>query len=378
MLVPYLEKAGAKENSDGTSGAQNNSGRAKNGTRLLELVAFERPAQNRRLLSAVTEYDGESFLFLGVKDEEVADYHYTFYVNIAELIARRSGSPALDRFSELLRSELKSDTHGEIDEKSWRMKEQLIRRQSDLGRDTKLRQSYFRQALEDTLTLYLHGLCCDIDVDIGPAAVGQPPHPAPPRAVTRALAAARRFRAVPRRAAGAPQVAQEIMHTEQELDEALSRPTPADRSGDGRNGGRPADSGRFGQDGPQHGRAGAARLRAGRRFQTHPRARRAFPTRLSRQLIEAQGIETMVCDLLDRASIEQLPDCPNVLFMAGQKFGTASRQTGPHVGDQHLRAGDCRRAFRVTRASWRSRRATSIRLRRSPTAVRSKPMPPGR
>ena len=68
----------------------------------------------------------------------------------------------------MLRSELKSDTHGEIDEKSWRMKEQLIRRQSDLGRDTKLRQSYFRQALEDTLTLYLHGLCCDIDVDTGP------------------------------------------------------------------------------------------------------------------------------------------------------------------------------------------------------------------
>jgi hypothetical protein len=168
VLVPYLEKAGAKENTDGTSGAQDNSGRAKNGTRLLELVAFERPAQNRRLLSAVTEHDGESYLFLGVKDEEVADYHYTFYVNIAELIARRSDSPALERFSELLRSELQSDTHGEIDEKSWRMKEQLIRRQSDLGRDTKLRQSYFRQALEDTLTLYLHGLCCDIDVDSGP------------------------------------------------------------------------------------------------------------------------------------------------------------------------------------------------------------------
>ncbi len=166
VLVPYLEKAGGKENSDGAS--QNNSGRAKNGTRPLELVAFERPAQNRRLLSAVTEVDGETFLFLGVRDEEVADYHYTFYVNIAELIARRSDGPAVERFFELLRGELKSDTHGEIDEKSWRMKEQLIRRQSDLGKDTKLRQGYFRQALEDTLTLYLHGLCCDIDVDSGP------------------------------------------------------------------------------------------------------------------------------------------------------------------------------------------------------------------
>jgi hypothetical protein len=168
VLAPYLERAGGRENADGADAPQNNSGRHKHEAKLLEMVAFERPAQNRRLLSAVTELGGEVFLFLGVKDEEVADYHYTLYVNIAELIARRSDSPALDRFFELLRSELKSDTHGEIDEKSWRLKEQLIRRQSDLGRDTKLRQGYFRQALEDTLTLYLHGLCCDIDVDSGP------------------------------------------------------------------------------------------------------------------------------------------------------------------------------------------------------------------
>ena len=168
VLVPYLEKAGARENNVDGAAPHGNSGRARNGAAPLEMVSFERPAQNRRLLSAVTELGGEIFLFLGVKDEEVADYHYTFYVHVAELIARRSDSPAVERFYELLRGELKSDTHGEIDEKSWRMKEQLIRRQSDLDRDTKLRQGYFLQALEDTLTLYLHGLCCDIDVDSGP------------------------------------------------------------------------------------------------------------------------------------------------------------------------------------------------------------------
>jgi hypothetical protein len=167
VLVPYLERADARENHDHRA-PQDGSGRAKNGTKPLEIVTFERPAQNRRLLSAVTEVNGEVFLFLGVKDEEVADYHYTFYVHIAGLVARHADLPALERFFELLRSELKGDTHGEIDEKSWRMKEQLIRRQSDLGRDTKLRQGYFVQALEDTLTLYLHGLCCDIDVDSGP------------------------------------------------------------------------------------------------------------------------------------------------------------------------------------------------------------------
>ena len=31
-----------------------------------------------------------------------------------------------------------------------------------------MQREYFRQAFEDTATLYLHGLCCDIDVETGP------------------------------------------------------------------------------------------------------------------------------------------------------------------------------------------------------------------
>jgi nucleoside-diphosphate-sugar epimerase len=34
------------------------------------------------------------------------------------------------------------------------------------------------------------------------------------------------------------------------------------------------------------------------------------------------GVETAPCDLLDRDSVAQLPDAPNIIFMAGQKFGT--------------------------------------------------------
>ena len=34
------------------------------------------------------------------------------------------------------------------------------------------------------------------------------------------------------------------------------------------------------------------------------------------------GVETIRCDLLDRDAVRRLPDAPNVLFMAGQKFGT--------------------------------------------------------
>lgn len=36
-----------------------------------------------------------------------------------------------------------------------------------------------------------------------------------------------------------------------------------------------------------------------------------------------EGIETIRCDLLDPDAVARLPDAPNVIFMAGQKFGTS-------------------------------------------------------
>jgi nucleoside-diphosphate-sugar epimerase len=38
--------------------------------------------------------------------------------------------------------------------------------------------------------------------------------------------------------------------------------------------------------------------------------------------LERAGVETISCDLLDRRAVDALPDAPNVIFMAGQKFGT--------------------------------------------------------
>jgi nucleoside-diphosphate-sugar epimerase len=35
------------------------------------------------------------------------------------------------------------------------------------------------------------------------------------------------------------------------------------------------------------------------------------------------GVETIRCDLLDRSAVAALPDAPNVVFMAGHKFGTS-------------------------------------------------------
>jgi nucleoside-diphosphate-sugar epimerase len=38
--------------------------------------------------------------------------------------------------------------------------------------------------------------------------------------------------------------------------------------------------------------------------------------------LERHGVQTISCDLLNRAAVQSLPDVPNVIFMAGQKFGT--------------------------------------------------------
>jgi nucleoside-diphosphate-sugar epimerase len=47
-----------------------------------------------------------------------------------------------------------------------------------------------------------------------------------------------------------------------------------------------------------------------------------FSSARSEQSLRASGIHTIRCDLLDRRAVHALPDAPNVIFMAGQKFGT--------------------------------------------------------
>jgi nucleoside-diphosphate-sugar epimerase len=42
-----------------------------------------------------------------------------------------------------------------------------------------------------------------------------------------------------------------------------------------------------------------------------------------RTRLEGWGIECIACDLLERAALERLPRAPNVVFMAGHKFGAA-------------------------------------------------------
>ncbi len=45
-----------------------------------------------------------------------------------------------------------------------------------------------------------------------------------------------------------------------------------------------------------------------------------------RAQLEAQGIDTIAVDLLEEKQLAKLPDAPNVIYMAGHKFGTTGRE----------------------------------------------------
>jgi nucleoside-diphosphate-sugar epimerase len=51
-----------------------------------------------------------------------------------------------------------------------------------------------------------------------------------------------------------------------------------------------------------------------------------FSTRDLEGQLQSWGIETIRCDLLDRASLQALPDAANVVYMAGMKFGSTGQE----------------------------------------------------
>ena len=147
ILAPYLEK-----------------GNGKGG----DAVTFERPPEARYLAFSRRDVDETVVLVMGIKDIEVADYHYQLYSALSAIVAERWSQEVQERFFRTIREELSADVHGEVDERSWHLKQALQRRQTNVRKETKLFREYARQAFEDTLTLYMHGTCCDIDVETGP------------------------------------------------------------------------------------------------------------------------------------------------------------------------------------------------------------------
>jgi hypothetical protein len=152
MLVPYLERV--EGNKDGVQRDQ--------------LVCTEKPPENKLSWAAQVRFDKEEVLVFALKDQDVSEYHYRFYHVLATLASNLWLEEAQARYASLLREELIAGVHGEVDEESWHLKQALLRRQTNVKKETKAFRDYARQSFIDTLTLYLHGICCDIDVETGP------------------------------------------------------------------------------------------------------------------------------------------------------------------------------------------------------------------
>jgi len=166
FLVPYLERSGAPEKKKAPA--------APTLVPSADYVSIERPPDELLSTSTQLKLGDETVLAFALKDQEVAEYHYRLYHLLATLMADRTattadGQKVDNRYSHLLREELSADVHGEVDEPSWRLKQTLRRPGgSRMGQRGKAFSEYERQSFIDTLTLYLHGICCDIDVDTGP------------------------------------------------------------------------------------------------------------------------------------------------------------------------------------------------------------------
>ncbi len=113
--------------------------------------------------------------------------------------------------------------------------------------------------------------------------------------------------------------------TVEELDEVLSEPTAGLVREMKRLGGDILVLGAGGKMGPTLARmAKRASDAAGTRRRVIAVSR--FSDARARQSLADAGVETVACDLMDRGAMDGLPDAPNVVYMAGTKFGTTGAE----------------------------------------------------
>jgi hypothetical protein len=161
LLVPYLERCAER-------GSKMRRKTRPSLEKIADFVVAERPAEGRQSWTSQVTYENETVLVFALKEQDVAEYHYRLYRRLAALVAESWSPEAAAGFKTMVRDELTASIHGEVDDDSWQAKQTLLRRQSNVKRESPLFADYVRQSFVDTLTLYLHGICCDIDIETGP------------------------------------------------------------------------------------------------------------------------------------------------------------------------------------------------------------------
>ena len=158
LFVPYVEKISGK-----------------NGSTTYAVTAVK-PSKDKLTGVARVEWRGEMMFLFGMQEPNLGDFHYFFYRAIARLVAEGIIAPAhLDAYAGLVLDEIRARTHGEVDEDSWTLKQELLQRTQAVKRSTRGFKDYVQTSLIDTLTLYQHGICCDIDIEPGPRQIPSRP-----------------------------------------------------------------------------------------------------------------------------------------------------------------------------------------------------------
>ena len=115
-----------------------------------------------------------------------------------------------------------------------------------------------------------------------------------------------------------------VVTSEEQLEELLSRPSAADIAFARTLTGDVVVLGAGGKMGPSLARRVRRSLDAASRSQRVLAVAR-FSEPGTAAALQRHGVETVTCDLLDPAQVARLPRVPNVLFLAGRKFGSADR-----------------------------------------------------
>jgi nucleoside-diphosphate-sugar epimerase len=131
----------------------------------------------------------------------------------------------------------------------------------------------------------------------------------------------------------------ERIETVEELDALLSEPSDATIAALRNVPGDIVVLGVGGKMGPTLARMAKRASDPGRRvFGVSRFSSRGLPAQLA-----SWGIEPIEADLLDRAVYGRLPDAPNVVYMAGMKFGTSGQESLTWAMNAHLPALVCER-----------------------------------
>jgi nucleoside-diphosphate-sugar epimerase len=146
-------------------------------------------------------------------------------------------------------------------------------------------------------------------------------------------------------------VASQPIRSVEQLEDLLSEPSDAAARAMGRLEGDVIVLGAGGKMGPTLARmAKRAGERAGERAGVQRRviAVSRFSNTDQQRKLQQWGVDTIRCDLLDHAQLDALPDAPNVVYMAGMKFGSTGQEPATWAMNAYLPGMVCNR-FRRSR-----------------------------